>query len=344
MLTTFTAALFLLAVLAIVNAALLWATALLLRIPKPRFVAALIIAAINPVAQILILVGLFVAYEQSPILTLTVAALGLVLALLIPLILIRKLFAAAWRKSLAIYVLWGIGGSLLNVAIAPAFRSYVLDTYYIPTSAMAPTVAGVHRLGTCPHCDGVMIVSTPLDDDGRPLTANKQGICSVCLKSADASQIGAEIILGDRIISNKLLGPKRWDIVTYYSPAAPDVLYTHRLVGMPGESVLVKKGQVWIDGVAQTPPPGLEKLTYAGTEEMESHAGSAYGLEWGVSERPCLLAADECFVLGDNTLRSSDSRFFGPVKMNRVTGVVTMCYWPRSRARTLRPAPSPAHP
>ncbi|MBC7853650.1 MAG: S26 family signal peptidase, partial [Pirellulaceae bacterium] len=51
--------------------------------------------------------------------------------------------------------------------------------------------------------------------------------------------------------------------------------------------------------------------------------------------------ADECFVLGDNTLRSSDSRFFGPVKWDQVTGVVTMRYWPPSRAKILRKTGEP---
>lgn len=336
MLTTLSAVLLLFGVTLIANAAILLAVALLFRAPKAGVVAAVIIAAINPIAQILILVMLYVAYEPSPVAAIMASILGVILALIIPLLLIHRLFAVSWGKSFGVYLLWGVGGGAVNAAIALGFRAYVLDTYYVPTSAMAPTIAGVHRLGTCPHCGETMVVSTPLEEDGRPNTENEQGICSSCLSSADATQIGAKIIFGDRIISDKLLQPTRWDIATYYPPVAPNVLYVSRVVGMPGESVLVKNGQVWIDGVAQSPPAGLEKLKYAGTVEMKEQVGMAFGMEWGVGDKPYQLAADECFVLGDNTFRSSDSRFFGPVKMNQVTGVVTMRYWPPIRATFLQ--------
>ena len=334
MLTTLAATISLFAVIAIGNAAILMAIASLLRAPKRTLAASTLIAAINPVAQILILAVMFVTYEQNKVLMAAIVIVASILGLVMPAILIRKFFATKWGRSLAIYFLWGICGLLLNIPVAFGFRTFVLEPLYVPTNAMAPTIAGVHRWGACPHCGNTMLVSTPLDEIGQPLTENTQGICMTCLKSGDANEIAADVIWGDRIISNKSLRPKRWDAVTYYPPKTPGVLYVHRLVGLPGESVLVKNGQVWIDGVAQSPPAGLKKLLYAGSQEME-HADTAYGLEFGVEKEPCQLAADECFVLGDNTLRSMDSRFFGPVKMNQITGVVTMRYWPPSRAANL---------
>ena len=336
MLTTLFASLLLFAVLVVANAAILLTIASLLRVPKPSFASSTLIAAVNPCAQILVLAGLYATYKQSAVLVGIVVVLGLIVALVMPAILIRRLFAAKWGKSFAVYFLWGIAGSLLNVAIALGVRAFVVETYQVPTSGMSPTIRGVHRLGTCPHCGGSLIVSTPLDQDGQPMTENKQGICAECWRFGDAPEVDSEIQFGDRIISNKWLQPKRWDIATYYSPVDPGVLYSQRIVGLPGESVLIKEGQLWLDGVAQSPPPGLEKLVYAGREEMEKQPGGGYGLEWGVEDKPCQLAADEYFMLGDNTLRSSDSRFFGPVKTGRVTGVVTMRYWPPGRVNSLR--------
>lgn len=340
MLTTLAAAVLFFAVIVIGNAAILLAIASLLRASKAGFASSTLIAAINPLAQILILAGLFATYEQSKALMVVIVTLGSIIALAMPVILIRRLFVTKWGRSVAIYFLWGICGSLFNVSVAIGLRTFVLEAFDVPTNAMAPTVAGVHRWGVCPHCGETMIVSTPLDQDGQPMTENKQGICSACLKSDDTSRIDPKVILGDRIISNKLRRPRRWDVVTYYPPEAPGVLYVHRLVGLPGESVLVKDGQIWIDGVALSPPADLIKLKYADSQKM-AESGIDYGLNYGVGDQPCHLADDECFVLGDNTLRSSDSRFFGPVKMDQITGVVTMRYWPPSRAKILRNSSEP---
>lgn len=341
MLTTLFASLILFAAIIIANAAILLAIALLLRAPKPNLAASAIIAFVNPFFQVLILAGLFATYEQGTALPVIIVCVGLIVAVVIPAILIRRFFAAKWGKTMAIYFLWGVCGSLFNLVIAFGLRTVVLETFYIPTNGMAPTIAGVHRFGICPHCGERVFVSTSTGLDGQLNSENTQGICESCWKSVDALDIDAKVILGDRFISNKLCRPKRWDAVTFYAPNAPGVLYVQRIVGLPGETVLIKGGQILINGVPQFPPSGLDHLLYADSEEMSARNGFESGLEFGVNDKPCQLAAGECFVLGDNTYRSGDSRFFGPVKMDQITGVVTMCYWPPSRMRDLTHSTQP---
>ncbi len=321
---------------AIGNAIILWGLARLLKVPQPRIKSAFVVAGIYPVISVIVVSSLYLTYEHSHLIASSLFLVGILASMILPLFAIRYLFAAKWGRSIAVYLSWGVCGSLFSLVITLGLRATALEAFVVPTSAMAPTIAGFHRLGTCPRCGEAMMVSTPLDQDGQPMTENKEGICVACWRFGKANELSSETSSGDRIITNKLLHPKRWDIVTYYPPDAPAVLYVHRIVGLPGESILVKSGQLWVDGVAQSPPPAWEKLVYAGMQEMEEQVGMSYGLEWGVDGKPCQLASDECFILGDNTLRSSDSCFFGPVKMDQITGVVTMRYWPPSRVGSLR--------
>lgn len=314
------------------SALILWAIVRVLKVPRPHIAIAFVIASIYPLLCVLVVLEQYALYEQFPAAALSIVLVVMLASLAAQLLAIRYLFAASWGKTIVTFISWGACSWIVGVATALAVRAFALGAFVVPTSAMAPTIVGVHQEGVCPHCGEKVLLSTPQTADG-PNHETKEGICEACWKYGEAKDIGDATFSGDRIISNKLLSPKRWDIVTYYPPVAPGILYAHRVVGFPGESVLVKDGKLWIDGVALSPPAGLEHLRYAGSPEMESKYGDAFGLEHGVDDKPCQLAADECFILGDNTLRSSDSRFFGPVKVDQVTGVVTVLYWPPSRAR-----------
>lgn len=252
---------------------------------------------------------------------------------IVPFFLLRYQFRTTWMKTAGASFLWVVGSAFVTLMSIFFLAIVTQRAYVIPTNAMAPTINGVHRIGTCEHCGGEVVVSASADSRAGE---NVEGICSTCRKFGQGKDISNAKLGGDRILASPFLEHNRWDIVTYYPPSAPNVLYVHRIVGMPGESVLIKEGQLWINGSPQQPPPGLENLRYAGREEMSAEAGSDYGLEFGVGDQPCQLQMDECFVLGDNSTRSMDSRFFGPVKMDQVTSVVTMRYWPPSRMKVLR--------
>src|SRR5206468_4260984 len=96
----------------------------------------------------------------------------------------------------------------------------------------------------------------------------------------------------DRIFVNKLLAPRRWDLITYRASKDPSDVFVKRLVGLPGEQVVIKDGAVWINGVKQTPPPEIARLTF--TEAPRGWSGEL----WGSPRRPMQLGDDEYFVLG----------------------------------------------
>ena len=119
----------------------------------------------------------------------------------------------------------------------------------------------------------------------------------------------SERVIVDRL--TMLLGaPARGDVVVLDSPTTADELLIKRVVGLPGEHVLIRDGRVYIDGMLLDEPYVEEYCT------MRSCNG-----EWQ-------LAPDEYFVLGDNRSHSLDSHSFGPVSETMIKGVARVRYWP----------------
>jgi signal peptidase I len=124
---------------------------------------------------------------------------------------------------------------------------------------------------------------------------------------------------GDFIIVNKLaykLGsPKRGDIVIFHYPPNPDIEpYIKRVVGLPGETVRVHDGRVYVNEVPLNEPYVAANPNYEGT--------------WVVPQ-------DALFVLGDNRNKSSDSHSWGMVPLENVIGKAEVVYWPPSEWKLL---------
>src|SRR5262249_47051260 len=110
-------------------------------------------------------------------------------------------------------------------------------------------------------------------------------------------------------------------------------------IGLPGEEVVIKDGEVWIDGRRLEPPGELRGIKF------ESSPRATYaGPTWSSPKHPAKLDRGEYFVIGDFGPLSSDSRIWtnGPpshpyaITADNMGGVVTLIYWPRSRWRIFR--------
>jgi signal peptidase I len=129
----------------------------------------------------------------------------------------------------------------------------------------------------------------------------------------------------DRIAVSKVVykvrDPKREDIVAYRLPAraaercgAPaGSTFVHRIIGLPGESVAVRNGVVFVDGRKLTEP-----YIAAGRRDRDSSPA-----------RP--ITKDQYYVLGDNRAQSCDSRVWGLVARERLIGPRIATYWPWDR-------------
>lgn len=135
--------------------------------------------------------------------------------------------------------------------------------------------------------------------------------------------------VGDRLLVEKVTGrfavPRRGDILVFYRPHQPsatanvwrwlgltaDVPLIKRVIGLPGETIQVAKGQVRINGQI-IPEPYIE------------HPPS-YTLD------PVTIPHDHLFMLGDNRNNSMDSHIWGPLPMSNVIGHAVARFWPITR-------------
>lgn len=113
----------------------------------------------------------------------------------------------------------------------------------------------------------------------------------------------------DKVLIDKLYyhfkEPERGDIIIFHTKMNEEQYYMKRVVALPGETVQIKNGILYIDGIACESGENTEKILNAGLAEAEF-----------------MLGEDEYFVLGDNYNNSEDSRFasVGNVKRASIEG------------------------
>ena len=115
---------------------------------------------------------------------------------------------------------------------------------------------------------------------------------------------GQEILI-NRVIY-KLSTPKRNDVVVFLPNGNENShYYVKRVIGLPGETIQIKDGRVYINGVMLNEDEALDQM-----------------IDAGIAQNELTLAADEYFVLGDNRNSSEDSRSgnIGAVKKDNIIG------------------------
>ena len=126
-------------------------------------------------------------------------------------------------------------------------------------------------------------------------------------------------------ISYRFKEPERGDIVVTRNPSKQDEFFLKRVIGLPGERIIVRDGTVRI--VTKDNPAGVA-LEEAYLPSREFTPGTV----------DITLTSDELYVMGDNRDASFDSRMFGPLKRGLVVGKVLLRGWPFNRAQRF-PAP-----
>jgi signal peptidase I len=120
---------------------------------------------------------------------------------------------------------------------------------------------------------------------------------------------------GDRILIDHmgyLFHPmERGDVVVLKYPFDPSIDYIKRVIGLPGDEVVLEDGHVWVNGSEVLEPyvAQFDPFTSMTARVLPAHV----------------------FVLGDNRPRSSDSREFGQVPRDYVRGKVELRVWPPDR-------------
>lgn len=125
-----------------------------------------------------------------------------------------------------------------------------------------------------------------------------------------------ELLIVSPCITNPY-NPHRGDIVVVGNRGDNRML--KRVIGLPCEYIKLSEGLLYINSVQ------ISEYYLNGLPSSSSLST----FEW-------YLNHDEILVLGDNRSRSTDSRSFGPVKLNDILGKVLFRYWPLSRLRVLK--------
>ena len=132
--------------------------------------------------------------------------------------------------------------------------------------------------------------------------------------------------IGNHIMVNKLIyyfrKPKRWDVIVFVYPVNPKKDFIKRLVGLPGETIQIKDGSVFINGEKLKAPKTIAERHY--------YNEGMYG------EGLIKIPDNTYFVMGDNTKNSKDSRFWGFVPKKNLLGKAFFVYWPLTRMRIIR--------
>ncbi len=107
--------------------------------------------------------------------------------------------------------------------------------------------------------------------------------------------------------------PQRGDVILFKTPGKENIEVIKRIVGLPNESVEIKDGNLFINGQQLNEPYLKEQNTTVIDTTMDIYAKS---------HPKIVLATGEYFVMGDNRMRSSDSRSFGLVNKQLIIGKV----------------------
>lgn len=122
---------------------------------------------------------------------------------------------------------------------------------------------------------------------------------------------------GDQVIIDKIsyrfVEPERFDIIVFPYKMNPEHYYIKRIIGMPGETIELKDGRIYIDGEPLEEDYGLEPI-----------------MTYGVADEPLTIPEGEYFVMGDNRNNSSDSRYadVGNIPADDIIGKAWIRIWP----------------
>lgn len=159
------------------------------------------------------------------------------------------------------------------------------------------------------------------------------------------------VMTGDRLVANRLSyissDPERYDIVVFKYPDDESVLYIKRIIGMPGETISIKDGNVYVveeDGKEQA----LESSFINGN--MDTSDALRYPCEYKIPKKGDSISDypgvenvevydedgdgkfdENCyFMMGDNRNNSSDSRFWSNIYLSesKIEGKAVFRYWP----------------
>lgn len=177
------------------------------------------------------------------------------------------------------------GRSLLKILAALAIltlgRSTLADQYHVPTGSMWPTIAPGDRI------------------------------------LVDKVAYGLRVPLMEHYLFERS-GPSAGDVVLFADPRGGSTLLVKRVIALPGQTVMLRQGVLFVDGTAQALEQRGDGTRVEHLGEVTHAAGETDFDAFG----PVVVPPDHLFVMGDNRAASLDSRAMGAVPRELLRGRV----------------------
>ena len=148
------------------------------------------------------------------------------------------------------------------------------------------------------------------------------------------SSMAPAVLPGDHVMTEGFSflsrKPRRGDIAAFKANGIRALrvgdIYVKRIAGEPGEHVQISAGKLYVNDQRVVLSNALGEILYPlppGAERMSP-------------QTDVTVPAGQYYVLGDNSINSSDSRFWGFVPANNILGRVAFCYWPPKRVGAVK--------
>ena len=135
-----------------------------------------------------------------------------------------------------------------------------------------------------------------------------------------------EYLLTDKI-SYSFKSPERDDVVVFKAPKNEDYDYIKRIIGIPGDKVMIENGHVFLNG---------KLLDETGYLDTNNGTNGGFYIKDGMT---VTVPTNQYFVMGDNRNNSSDSRDWGWVPAENIVGKAWIKYWPLNKLGVIEKYP-----
>ena len=207
---------------------------------------------------------------------------------------------------------------LIAFFLAMFIRTFFVQAFKIPSGSMIPTLLPGDRILVNKFLYGPQI---PFTDVKLPVLKNPERgdvIVFVYPESADKRNfISLKHYLDDESLGSVF---KRL-FLFFRDTSAKD--YIKRLIGLPGETIEIRNGDIYIDG-RLVDNSQIRKGIYLNEGP------------YGQSEQIVEIAKNSYYCLGDNSSSSRDSRYWGFVDKKYLIGKAMLIYWPINRMRIIK--------
>ncbi len=152
---------------------------------------------------------------------------------------------------------------VVAIILALIIRHFAMEAFVIPTGSMAPTLLGDHFNVTCSNCDHEFPVGKSQGLFGSRSSENFRIFCPLCTYTTKGVVVTrGDVFGGHKILVNKFIykyrPPRRYEIIVFKYPKKPWRNYIKRLIGLPGETLQIRNGDIYADGKLARKPDSVQ--------------------------------------------------------------------------------------